>query len=289
MKKKAIYLHLKILSYFIAMLIFPNCKINIGLQIIAKRSDGYHDIATVFVPVYGLRDILEVQQSDTFSFDCSGRDATSILEDNLCIHAYHLLQQAYQLPPVKLYLYKNIPMGAGLGGGSADAAFTLLLLNRFFNLQLTSKVLKNYARKLGSDCVFFIDNKAAIGTGKGDELQHLVSFSLKGKYIYIIKPPIHINTAKAYAMVQASQPIIPLSKLIQQPIYQWKNIIVNDFEKYIFLHYPLLQEIKDKLYENGAIYASMSGSGSSLYGIFDDIPDEFINFRQVYFQWIGKL
>lgn len=271
------------------MLAFPNCKINIGLQIISKRSDGYHNIATVFLPVYGLYDVIEVKKRDSFCFKSGGIATDFTAEDNLCVRAYYLLQKAYQLPPIQLYLYKNIPIGAGLGGGSADAAFTLLLLNKFFDLQLTSEMLKNYAAELGSDCSFFIDNKPSIGSGRGNELRYLPSFSLKDKYIYIVKPPIHINTAKAYATAQASLPAVPLEELIQQPLYQWKNNVVNDFEKWIFPQYPLLQKIKDELYEKGAVYAAMSGSGSSLYGIFDKMPEKITTFQQDYFQWIGKL
>lgn len=271
------------------MLIFPNCKINIGLQIISKRSDGFHSIETLFVPISGLCDVLEIQESNQFEFTSFGMDSESLFADNLCVRAYQLMQQAYDLPPVKMHLHKCIPIGAGLGGGSANAAFTLLLLNKFFKLSLDIKKLKTYAQLLGSDCVFFIENKTVLGLEKGDVLLPVEVSALKNKYIYIVKPNVHINTAKAYALAKPEKPAVLLRNLLKSPIGKWKDTISNDFERIIFPNYPVLQSIKNSLYEQGAIYASMSGSGSACYGIFDEKP--FVNkeFPSDFFQWIGNL
>lgn len=271
------------------MLIFPNCKINIGLQILNKRIDGYHAIETLLVPVKDLRDIIEIKESKDFAFYCTGIDSTYIYPNNLCVKAYNLLKQVYHLPPVCIYLHKCIPIGAGLGGGSADAAFVLLLLDKLFKLDLTPDLLKTYAQKLGSDCAFFIENKPALGVEKGNVLFPIEVPALKGKYIYIIKPSVHIKTAKAYELVKPKLPDILLRELITLPIVQWKDTVVNDFEKIICEHYPVLQKIKPMLYQQNAIYASMSGSGSSFYGIFKEKPDFNKNLPADYFQWIGKL
>jgi len=271
------------------MINFPNCKINIGLQIIAKRKDGFHTIETLFVPVKGLCDILEIQESNQLQFTCSGLNAEHLITDNICVRAYQLLQNVYKLPPVHIFLHKNIPIGAGLGGGSSDGVSTLLLLNKLFDLQIKTEVLKSYAERLGSDCALFIENMISIGSMKGNVLQPIELFDLKEKYIYIIKPPIHINTAEAYTMVQPMKPSHSLKSLLQKPIYQWKNILYNDFEKWIFPKFPELQSIKGMLYDQGAIYASLSGSGSSLYGIFDALPMKIPSLNSDYFQWIGKL
>jgi 4-diphosphocytidyl-2-C-methyl-D-erythritol kinase len=271
------------------MLIFPNCKINIGLQILNKRIDGYHAIETLLVPIKYLCDIIEIKESKTFEFRCTGIDSTYIYPNNLCVKAYNLLKQAYCLPLVSIYLHKRIPIGAGLGGGSADAAFSLLLLNKLFKLNLDNKELKRFAQKLGSDCAFFIENKTALGIDKGDVIFPMDVPILNDKYIYIIKPSIHIKTAKAYELVKPAMPDIMLSELITLPIESWKDAVINDFEKIMFVKHPELQIIKTMLFQQGAIYASMSGSGSSVYGIFKEKPLVNKNFPADYFQWIGKL
>lgn len=271
------------------MLIFPNCKINIGLQIISKRSDGFHAIETLFVPIYGLCDVLEIQESAQFKFTCSGMDSKQLVADNLCVRTYQLMQHAYDLPPIKIHLHKCIPIGAGLGGGSADAAFMLVLLNKYFKLSLSIEKLKTYAQLLGSDCAFFIENKIALGIEKGDVLLPVDISALKNKYIYIIKPNVYINTAKAYALAKPEKPAVLLRNLLHSPIEKWKEGIRNDFEKNIFPNYPVFQDIKTFLYEQGAIYASMSGSGSTCYGIFERMPSMNKEFPSNFFQWIGDL
>jgi 4-diphosphocytidyl-2-C-methyl-D-erythritol kinase len=250
------------------MIVFPNCKINLGLNILRKRDDGFHDLETVFFPV-GLRDVLEIlpAQNHVTQFTVSG-----ILpgkpEDNLCMKAFNLLKKDYpQLPEIKMHLHKAILSGAGLGGGSADAAFTLQLLDAKFSLAAPEKKMQEYALQLGSDCPFFLTNKPSLGTGRGEELEP-VNLSLSGYKILLINPAIHVNTREAFMQIKPAMPAKKIKEIIQQPIETWKAELVNDFEKIIFENYPLLKKIKERLYENGAIYSSMSGSGSTLYGIF---------------------
>lgn len=273
----------------ICMINFPNCKINIGLQIISKRKDGFHNIETLFVPVKDLRDIFEIQESTHFQFACSGIASQFLSKNNICVRAYELLRADYDLPPVNMYLHKCIPTAAGLGGGSSDGTHTLLLLNKLFDLQLDKKIIKSYAEQLGSDCAFFVDNEVRIGSEKGNVLTPIELYDLVDKYVYIIKPPIYISTPQAYAMAKVRKPSNSLKSLLLKPIYQWKNNVFNDFEKWIFPNYPALDSLKEQLYQHGAIYASMSGSGSSVYGIFDNIPEKINSFSPDYFQWIGKL
>jgi len=249
------------------MIVFPNAKINIGLNITEKRSDGFHNIETVFLPI-GLSDILEINISDIIGFS------------NLCYKAYAALSNKYKLNPVKIHLHKIIPFGAGLGGGSADASFTLKALNSLMELHINDKTLINDAEKIGSDCPFFILNKPAFGTEKGNNLTS-IELSLKGYFLVLVHPEIHVNTAKAYSKIKPTKPSESLLKLIFQPIENWKNKIKNDFEESVFEEYPEIRNIKNKLYNSGAIYASMSGSGSAVYGIFKnevDIKSEFKNY-----------
>ncbi len=249
------------------MVVFPGCKINIGLSIIRRRDDGFHDLETVFYPV-PWTDILEIIPSaqDEFIFDGNVIDCP--LTDNLCYKAYQLLKKDYALPPVALYLYKNIPSGAGLGGGSADAAYTLTTLNQLFSLELTEAALMQYAAKLGSDCAFFIRNRPVFATGRGEVFTE-TAIDLSGYYLLIVKPEVHVSTAEAYSMITPKMPEKSLHELIKLPITQWKDGVVNDFEAPLFEKYPVLASIKDKIYQLGAVYASMSGSGSAVYGLFD--------------------
>ena len=261
------------------MLLFPNCKINIGLNIVDRRSDGYHDLETVFYPVSKLYDALEILPQPAFEDRTSialqqvishftGLPVAGSPESNLCLKAYYLLKQDFpDLPPIQLCLHKAIPMGAGLGGGSADGAFTLLLLNQKFHLKLLSAQLLDYALRLGSDCPFFIINKPCLAEGRGEILQP-VSLDLSDYSLVLIHPGIHVSTAQAFAGITPQRPVSDLAKCITQPIESWKDSIVNDFEKTVFQQHPLLAEIKQKLYDTGAVYAAMSGSGSSLYGIY---------------------
>jgi 4-diphosphocytidyl-2-C-methyl-D-erythritol kinase len=258
------------------MISFPNAKINIGLNIIEKRSDGFHNIQSVMYPI-GLKDALEViennENDQKIVFSASGIKIPGDASTNLIVKAYNLISQEHILPKVKVHLHKNIPIGAGLGGGSSDAAFFIKLLQQKFELDITWGEMHHYAKQLGSDCSFFVSNKPAFAEGKGDEFESL-QFSLQGHHLVLIYPPIHINTAKAYSGVKPKQPTRSLENDIQQlDINDWKNHVHNDFEDSIFVSFPEIKQIKESLYEKGAIYASMSGSGSSVYGIFKDKPD----------------
>lgn len=274
------------------MLTFPNAKINIGLNIVEKRMDGYHSIESVFYPV-GLCDALEVIENteatnERIIFTSSGIDIPGNANDNLCWFAYHLVAADYHLPNVKVHLHKHIPIGAGLGGGSADAAFFIRLLNDKFDLGISWGEMHHYARQLGSDCSFFISNKPAFAEGRGDQYESM-KLDLSKYYIALIYPKIHINTAKAYSGIVPKQPARSLEKdILNLPIDQWKDLIHNDFEDSIFPQFPEIKKIKEELYMLGAEYASMSGSGSTVYGIFKnktDLKDKF----GACFVWEGKL
>lgn len=272
------------------MVIFPNCKINIGLHILEKRADGYHNLETIFYPI-AINDIVEIIESPEsgvdINFSSSGLPVEGPQDNNLCIKAYRLLRAQFpHLPPIKMHLHKAIPMGAGLGGGSADAAFTLQLLNSKFSLQLTQGQLMGYALTLGSDCPFFLLNKACHATGRG-EILNPISLDLSGHSIIIINPGIHISTALAFSSIKKEKRKSSLSELIANPISSWKDCISNDFEKTVFESFPEIARIKTELYLKGAIYASMSGSGSSIYGIFEKGNTPTFNFPQQYFQkWV---
>jgi 4-diphosphocytidyl-2-C-methyl-D-erythritol kinase len=254
------------------MISFPNAKINIGLYVTGKRDDGFHNIESIFYPV-PFKDALEIIPANEFSFQTEGIQVVGNIEDNLCVEAYRLLQNLFDLPPVQMFLLKNIPAGAGLGGGSSDASFTLKILNKIFDLKLTVGQLGIYAAQLGSDCPFFITNYPAYVFGRG-ELMEAVNISLQGKYIVIICPGIHIGTAEAYQNITAfSKPVVPLPHLIQRDRPYWTESLQNDFEPYAFKKYPVLKAIKEKLYASGAFYASMSGSGSAIYGLFEQKPE----------------
>jgi 4-diphosphocytidyl-2-C-methyl-D-erythritol kinase len=261
------------------LIVFPHAKINLGLHVIAKRSDGYHDIETVFYPV-PLCDILEVievpSSSGKIDLTITGNDSLGG-NDNLCTKAYELLKKDFKLPSVKAHLHKIIPTGAGLGGGSADAAFMLKLLNRNFNLKLDDNALKKYALQLGSDCPFFVEGKPVNATGRG-EVSSPVGLSLKDYFICIVKPPVSVSTAEAYKMIPPRKPQIALLSAILQPVKKWKDLITNDFEEPVFKMHPVIETIKKKLYEAGALFALMSGSGSAVYGIFG----KEINFKSAF-------
>ena len=268
------------------MLVFPTSKINIGLRITEKRPDGFHNLQSCFYPV-GWSDVLEVIPSDKFTFTSSGLPIPGAPETNLCIRAYKLLKEDFGLPPVKMHLHKIVPIGAGLGGGSADAAFTLTLLNERFELGLSVRQLEDYARSLGSDCAFFIQNSPVYCVEKGDVFME-TTVDLSGYYCLLVYPHVAISTAEAYAGVRPRQPEISLNEQLQMPIASWRKTIRNDFEDSLFLAYPSLAQIKEQLYAAGAVYASMSGSGSTVYGIFNApvvVPNQFLS----YSVWQGKL
>ena len=248
------------------MITFPNAKLNLGLHIVSKRADSFHDLETCFYPV-PLTDGLEIVPAEKLQFSTSGLPVAGAEEDNLCLKAYRLLQQEFALPPVHLHLHKVIPMGAGLGGGSADAAFTLTALNELFSLRLNGSALEAYARKLGSDCAFFIRNRPVLAYGRGDEMEEL-SLQLKGYYAVVVYPGLHIGTAEAYAHVKPGPHRQALREALSAPVSEWRHTVSNDFEEALFPKYPALPQLKDLLYAHGAVYAAMTGSGSAVFGLF---------------------
>ena len=264
------------------MISFPNCKINIGLNIIGKRSDGFHNIETIFYPLT-LCDALEVLPTTGNAGDeffIQGINLDGDPEQNLCMKALRLMQNEIPLEPVKIVLMKKIPVGAGLGGGSSDAAYTLKMVNDYNGAGYTDEKLIGMSSKLGSDCAFFIINKPVFASGKGDQMTP-VSLSLEGYTIVIVKPPVFVSTAEAYSGTTPSVPEQSLKDIIRLPVSEWRNLIKNDFENTIFKHYPEISMIKQKLYDLGAVYASMSGSGSSVFGIFREslnASDSFPNY-----------
>lgn len=254
------------------MILYPNAKINIGLNIINKRSDGYHNIETLFYPIVGLSDILEITEASQTSMKEYGIEFPGRPEENICLKAYTLLKEEFALPEVEINLYKKIPVGAGLGGGSSDGAHTILLLDTLFDLNLTDTQKMEFASRLGSDCPFFIRNRPMLGSGKGEILRPF-ELNLDKYRIKLVTPPLFISTAEAYRGVvprekRENVDNTPLSDLLKSPIEEWRGRIFNDFEETLLKKYPLLAECKERLYREGALYASMSGSGSTLYGIF---------------------
>jgi 4-diphosphocytidyl-2-C-methyl-D-erythritol kinase len=254
------------------MVSFPPCKINLGLNIIEKRSDGYHNLETVFYPI-PLCDIVEVIPSDTVQFIASGLTIPGESSTNLCLKAYNLLKAEHNLDPVEIHLHKVIPTGAGLGGGSADAAHTLRLLNQLFKLELSNTELQHYAQQLGSDCAFFIEDKPMLGLGRGEILAP-VQLTLKGKFLVLVKPDVHVSTAEAYRGVKPVTARPQIKDIIESiPLQEWKDVLKNDFEESVFKAHPIISQYKENLYAQGAIYACMSGSGSSVFGIFEKAFD----------------
>jgi len=267
------------------MLYYSNAKINLGLNIVKKRDDGFHNIETVFYPL-GIEDALEFVESEKLELTSSGIKVDCELDHNLIIKAYRLLQNDFQLPTLKFHFHKIIPFGAGLGGGSANAASTLIALNQFYKLELNQNQLTAYAQQLGADCAFFIKNCPVYAEQKGDVFEDL-NLDLSSYYILLIHPGFGVSTVEAYAGVHPQVPMVSVKDIIQKPIESWKTELVNDFESGIFKAYPILIELKEKMYQEGAIYASMSGSGSSIFGIFKTKPSPD-RFKQ-YWYWLGKL
>jgi 4-diphosphocytidyl-2-C-methyl-D-erythritol kinase len=267
------------------MILFPNAKINLGLNLVSKRNDGFHNIETIFYPIM-LNDIVEFVPSEKTEFTITGIDIKGDLSNNLVLRAFNLLKKDFVLSGIKIHLHKIIPTEAGLGGGSADASFMLKSLNEYFNLNISNNKLLKYAEKLGSDCPFFIENKPSFATSKGEKLED-IELNLKDYYIVIIKPNVQINTADAYKNIKFSEPKINLKEAIKLPINEWKENIFNDFEEYAFSKYPELKEIKTYLYNIGAEFALMTGSGSAIYGIFKTKPK--IDKYKDCFVWTEKL
>ncbi|MBN7815107.1 4-(cytidine 5'-diphospho)-2-C-methyl-D-erythritol kinase [Algoriphagus pacificus] len=269
------------------MICFPNAKINLGLHITSKRNDGYHEIETCMYPI-PLFDALEIIiDPKRFQWNSTGIAIPGDPKDNLIIQAYQLLKKDFpSLPQVSIHLHKNIPMGAGLGGGSADAGFALNLMNNLFDLILDDFFLEEYAAKLGSDCPFFVENTPKIATGRGEILE-AVDLNLKGTYLVLINPGIHVGTKEAYAGVKPKKPEVSLKELIQDKS-RWKDELINDFEPSVFSAYPEIGQIKSQLYQSGAFYAAMSGSGSTVFGLFDSKP-ELSNRNSDYFYFESLL
>lgn len=268
------------------MITFPSCKINLGLRITEKRSDGFHNLQSCFYPI-GWSDVLEVIPAREFSFTHSGLPIPGNSDQNLCVRAYALLKADFDLPPVQMHLHKIVPIGAGLGGGSADAAFTIKLLNEKFSLGLSPSKMESYARLLGSDCAFFIQNRPLYCVEKGDVFAE-ISVDLTGYSILLVYPNLAISTAQAYAGIHPYTSQTSLAEQLEMPVSDWRECIHNDFEDSLFPQYPILPLIKQQLYDAGAVYASMSGSGSTIYGIFNapiTVPNQFVNYRV----WKGKL
>lgn len=252
------------------MRIYPNAKINIGLSVTEKRTDGYHNLETVFYPV-GLKDVLEINRAEgpkrVCYFENTGIAIDCPQEKNLVVRAYKLLASAYDLPAVRINLLKKIPFGAGLGGGSSDAASTLKVLNEYFELRISEKGLENYASRLGSDCAFFIRNRPAFASGKGEILED-IALQLEEYEVVIVKPDCQVSTAEAYAGITPAKAIFNLRELNTLPVTAWRERVKNDFETTVFAKYPAIRKVKEELYKRGALYASMTGSGAAVFGIF---------------------
>lgn len=253
------------------MIVFPNCKINLGLHVVQKRPDGYHELQTIFLPI-PFRDILEVLPTNVFEFRTTGLSIPGDSSSNLCVKAYQLIKNRFaDLPAVSIHLHKMIPMGGGLGGGSSNGSFTLLALNELFDLKLTEEELLTLALQLGSDCPFFIINQPAYAFGRGEQMKKL-NINLKGYYLVLILPGIHISTAQAFSSITPQMSSSSLEQNISKTPERWKDFIINDFEEAIFSRYPEMAEIKAWLYHQGAVYASMTGTGSTIYGLFKEKP-----------------
>lgn len=263
------------------MICFPNAKINLGLNVVAKRPDGYHDIETVFYPI-PLTDALEVVPADKPSFHQWGIKVDTPSEKNLVIKALNLLKAQYDIPALEIHLMKAVPFGAGLGGGSSDAAFMLKLLSDFCGLNIPDGKLEEMAASIGADCPFFIRNTPVFASGTGNIFEP-IELSLKGYHLCLVKPDVAVSTAEAYSRVTPSAPAVSLKEIIQSPAGTWKERMVNDFEESVFSRHPVIRKIKERLYLRGAVYASMSGSGSSVFGLFaeptqlkHEFPDCFV-------------
>lgn len=254
------------------MLSFPNCKINIGLYVTNRRADGYHDLETVFYPITGMNDVLEVVPATEIGARLwlNGAAIAGDIQQNLVWKAYLFMKNrfAVQVPELDIHLLKNLPMGAGMGGGSADGAFALMLLNDYCQLGLDKTTLADMALQLGSDCPFFIYNTPQFAQGRGEQMSSLSQLDLSSYSIQVVCPEVHVSTRDAFGLITPQKPVFDLRNIQELPIEQWKDNISNDFEAPVFSQHPALADIKQQLYAQGAIYASMTGSGSAIYGIF---------------------
>lgn len=260
------------------MIVFPCAKINLGLNVVSKREDGYHNIETVFYPI-PLHDALEIKKmGDEFpsEFPCDLKITGNAVEcneqENLVVKAYNLLAKDFTLPRVHAHLYKQIPSQAGLGGGSSDAAFMIRLLDSRFRMNIGNSEMEKYAAKLGADCAFFITSEPAFATGIGDVLSpvNVCDNNLKEHHLVLVKPDVQVSTKDAYSRISPKCPAKSCREVVAQPISTWKEELSNDFEESVFAQHPELADIKQRLYALGADYAQMSGSGSSLFGLFHE-------------------
>lgn len=249
------------------MLTFANAKINLGLFLTEKRADGYHNLETVFYPIQ-IKDAIELVDAEETSCLIKGLDIPGNAADNLCLKAFQALQDDFNLPHQQIVLLKNIPIGAGLGGGSADASFVIKLTNQKFGLGLSEEQMEGYARKLGADCAFFIKNQPVYAFAKGDEFKEY-KIDLSNYFLVLVKPSVHVSTADAYSGVSVSKPANDLRQSLQLPVSEWKYLVFNDFEPSVFAKYPGIKQLKEQLYQAGATFALMSGSGSSVFAIFE--------------------
>lgn len=258
------------------MISFPNTKINIGLYVTSKRSDGYHDLETVFYPI-PLHDVLEVNliknNGVPYEFVQMGKKIEGNADDNLVVRVWKSMQEEFDLPPVSIKLTKNVPTGAGLGGGSSDAAFMMKMINEIFSLGLSVSNMETRVSKFGADCAFFINNEPRMAKGIGDVFSP-INIHLEGFYLCVVKPDDFVSTKEAYSNVCPKMPDNDLQESLGKDIKEWRNVIKNDFEDSVFLKHPTISAIKQTLYDMGAIYASMSGSGSSVYGLFNRNVEE---------------
>lgn len=252
---------------------FPPCKINLGLYVRGKRADGYHELESIMYQL-PFCDILEIVPANDFSFTSSGLTIAGDEDSNLCVKAYHMMREKFGIPPVKMHLHKQIPMGAGLGGGSADGTYTLVLLNNLFQLNLPSEELRVLALQLGSDCPLFVESGPQLAKGRGEILQH-VALDLSGYYLQLINIGIHVSTKEAFSQVRFTSEDPALEKTIQLPVEQWRENLRNDFEESVFSLYPELEAMKKELYRRGALYVSMTGSGSTIFALFKEKPEAF--------------
>lgn len=271
------------------MICFPNAKINLGLNIVSKREDGYHNLETIFYPI-PIKDALEIivrEGGEEDIFIEAGIKVDATTENNLVMKALTQMRSKYDFPALEIHLLKKIPFGAGLGGGSADASFMLRLINDKFNLGASNEELASIGVKLGADCPFFIYNHPMFASGIGEIFED-IELSLSGYYFVLVKPDIHVSTKDAFAQIKPSKPEVSLKEIVRKPMTEWKDFMLNDFEKSVFQKYSAIKDIKDELYRNGAIYASMSGSGSSVFGIFQSELNLESYFPNCYY-WSGWL
>ena len=274
------------------MLTFPNAKLNLGLYVTARRPDGFHTLETAFVPLpwTDALEMLPAPAGRPTRLALTGRPIPGAPETNLCGRAYALLQADFpRLPPVQLHLHKVVPIGAGLGGGSADAAFALKAANELFDLSLSTEALEGYARRLGADCAFFVRNRPVLAGGKGDEFEE-IGLDLAGTACAVVYPGLHIGTAEAYARVVPHAPAHPLRAALAGPVETWRDTVANDFEAALTPTYPGLAAIKQQLYAAGAAYASLSGSGSAVYGLWPGRAEApAMDWPAEYLVWRGQL